>query len=257
MLHVITIPCLKDNYAYLLVCTATQQAAVVDPSEAEPVIRAVEQAGVILTRILNTHHHWDHTGGNRALLAHWPHLEVYGHGSDHGRIAGQTHLLNHHDPIQVGAVQGLVLANPGHTLGAISYYFPTEQMVFTGDTLFGGGCGRVFEGTMAQMYASLNHVLGSLPPVTAVYFGHEYTQRNLEFALATEPTNGEVQNRLNHVRQQRQQQQFTTPSRMEWEIATNPFLRCDSLGLRQQLGLSEHVAAEEVFATLRQSKDHF
>lgn len=255
MLHVITIPCLKDNYAYLLVCTATQEAAIVDPSEAEPVIRAVAQSGVTLTHIFNTHHHWDHTGGNRALLARWPHLEVLGHGSDQGRIDGQTHGLNHHDAIQVGTIQGLVLANPGHTLGAISYYFPTEHMVFTGDTLFGGGCGRVFEGTMAQMYASLNQVLGSLPPATAVYFGHEYTQRNLAFALTIEPNNNALQNRLKQVAEQRQQ--LTTPSRIEWELATNPFLRCDSPEIRRQLNLSERSAAEEVFAALRQSKDHF
>lgn len=247
-----TIPCLKDNYAYLVVCQATGQAAVVDPSEAAPVYQVIEQAGVDLTAIWNTHHHWDHTGGNTDLLQTYPHLAVYGHAYDRGRIDGQTHFLEAGDILSLGELNITVIANPGHTLGAISYYIPEAASVFTGDTLFAAGCGRVFEGTMSQMYASLNHQLGQLPGHTAIYFGHEYTYKNLLFAQAAEPQNTAIQQRLNQC-----QGQQTTPSRLDWEHQTNPFLRCDSPAIRQKLNLNETAASHDVFAALRQWKDHF
>src|SRR5262249_38652863 len=148
-MQIIPIHCLKDNYAYLLVDEASGQTAVVDPSEAEPVLNALaeaqKKADLQLVAILNTHHHLDHTGGNQDLKERFPELKIYGHASDQGRIAAQTEFLADGDRVQIGGLNGHIVHNPGHTLGAISYAF--EDALFTGDTLFGAGCGRTFEGT--------------------------------------------------------------------------------------------------------------
>ncbi|MGV3523223.1 MAG: hydroxyacylglutathione hydrolase [Candidatus Sericytochromatia bacterium] len=256
--QIIPIPCLKDNYAYLLICTQTGRAGLVDPSEAEPVLAAVERYGVEPVAILNTHHHLDHTGGNEALKQRFPRLQVYGHASDRGRIAQQNVFLEDGDKVWVGELEGRVLHNPGHTRGAISYVF--GDAVFTGDTLFGGGCGRTFEGTAAEMHHSLNVVLGGLDPATAVYFGHEYTLNNLRFAAEIEPENGALQERIAQVSELRAQGRPSTPSRLDSEKATNPFLRCEApevvAAVRQvEPGLAETPA--EVFRVLRAWKDRF
>ena len=148
-LTITPIPSLRDNFAYLLVCDTTQTAAVVDPSEADKVVAAVEAAGVTLSAILNTHHHWDHTGGNKALLERWPNLVVVAHASDDGRVHGQTEFVEDGDTISVGEQRAAIRHIPGHTTGAIAFCFDGD--VFTGDTLFNGGCGRLFEGTPEMM----------------------------------------------------------------------------------------------------------
>ena len=186
-MQVIPVPCLKDNYAYLVIDDATQQAAVVDPSEAAPVLEAVQRAGVPLIHIWNTHHHWDHTGGNKGLLQALPKLTVVGHASDKGRVDGQTVFLNHGETFGFGKLIVRGLHNPGHTTGAISY--AVEDAVFTGDTMFAAGCGRLFEGTPEQMYVSLCKTIGGLQESTRVFFGHEYTENNLRFAVHAEPDN--------------------------------------------------------------------
>ena len=251
------IPCLRDNYAYLLLCPQTQATAVVDPSEADPVQAELERRGLSLTAILNTHHHWDHVGGNEALQAEHPGIRIFGYASDRGRIPGQTEFLEVGDVVKFGEIEGTILHNPGHTSGAITYVFGDQA--FTGDTLFAAGCGRVFEGTMAQMHHSLNGVLGGLPDPTRLYFGHEYTERNLEFAQSVEPGNAAVSKRLDAVRQSRRQGQFTPPTTLAEERQTNPFLRCQSPQLRQvaQRESSGPSTDAGVFGVLRGLKDRF
>lgn len=261
-MKIIPVPCLKDNYAYLLICPQTGETAVVDPSEMAPVMKALETQSkkqpLKLVAILNTHHHWDHVGGNEALLAEYPELRVYGHASDRGRIPGQTEFLEHGDTLQIGHLQGQSVHNPGHTSGAISYAF--EDALFTGDTLFGGGCGRTFEGTAAQMYHSLNQVIGSFAPETRIFFGHEYTVNNLRFALVVEPENSDVRQRSQKVVGQRGAGRTTTPSTLAEEFLTNPFLRCEEPAVfealrRHEPGLKPEPA--EVFRVLRAWKDKF
>lgn len=251
-MEIIAVPCLRDNYAYIV--KAAGQVAVVDPSEAAPVLEALQNQGLHPDMIWNTHHHWDHVGGNETLLQHYPDLQVFGHASDQGRVPGLNHPLNHDDQVQLGtgpeAVTVSVLHNPGHTHGAISYIVAGHA--FTGDTLFGAGCGRVFEGTYDEMYRSLNAVIGALPDTTQLYFGHEYTSSNLRFAQAVEPDNGAIQARQN--------QATTVGTLLSLEHATNPFLRCHTPAVQaaaEQQIKKPLATPAEVFAVLRQWKDNF
>lgn len=257
------IHCLKDNYAYLLIDEQTDLCAVVDPSEAEPVLQALttlhKKRGrpLTLVAILNTHHHWDHTGGNQGLLEACPDLKVYGHASDRGRIAGQTVFLNDGDLLQVGRLQGRVVHNPGHTTGAVSYAF--EDALFTGDTLFGAGCGRTFEAP-EQMYASLMEKIGSFADDTRIYFGHEYTAANLRFAMEVEPLNSDVRLRSQRAVAALAAGRSTTPSTLGEEKVTNPFLRCHVAEVfesvrRHEPGLRPEPA--DVFRVLRAWKDRY
>jgi hydroxyacylglutathione hydrolase len=257
-MRIVPIPCLKDNYAYLVVCEETRQAGVVDPSEAGPVLAAVQAAGVELVAILNTHHHWDHTGGNKDLLARLPGLAVYGHASDKGRIDGQTVFLKSGDRFRLGKLDVRALHNPGHTTGAVSYV--VEDCVFTGDTMFAAGCGRIFEGTPQNMYDSLCKVIGALPKETQVYFGHEYTEANLRFAAQVEPDNREVQARLEQVRTLRAAGGFSTPSTLAEEWRTNPFMRSDSPGIQASVKRADpgnDLSPVSVLAVVRELKNRF
>ncbi len=223
-MRIVTVPCLKDNYAYLVICEATNHAAVVDPSEADPVVAAVEREGVQLKAIWNTHHHWDHTGGNKALVAKHADLEVVAHVSDKGRVDGQTAFVDEGDTVTIGEVSAAIIFNPGHTSGAISFYVAEPGAVFTGDTLFAGGCGRLFEGTPAQMQDSLQR-LTELPEDTQIYCGHEYTASNLRFAAAVEPNSTALAQRRAQVDELRAQNKPTVPFSVAEERATNPFVR--------------------------------
>jgi hydroxyacylglutathione hydrolase len=221
-MRVVAIPCLSDNYAYLVIDGTT--AAVVDPSEHAPVLAAVAREGVQLAAIWLTHHHWDHIGGIDGILAAHPGIEVVAHKSDHTRIAKATKLVDEGDVVTLGTLRAKILHNPGHTLGAISYWIEDgEGAVFTGDTLFAAGCGRVFEGTPEMMFASLNK-LAALPPPTRVYFGHEYTAANLKFAAHVEPANAAIAKRAASVTAP------STPSTIADERATNPFLLAKDAG---------------------------
>ncbi|HIA02156.1 MAG TPA: hydroxyacylglutathione hydrolase, partial [Myxococcales bacterium] len=212
-----------------------------DPSEAEPVMSALEKQSGQLVAILNTHHHWDHTGGNKALLEKWPELAVYGHVSDRGRIPGQTEFPADGDTFWLGKEQGVVRHIPGHTTGAVAYCF--EEDVFTGDTLFYGGCGRLFEGTPAMMFRSLTQRLaGELDGTTRVWCGHEYTVQNLHFALHSEPDNQAIRSKLNWAENERRAGRATVPSTLNDELAVNPFVRAKTV-------------AE--LAELRSQKDNF
>ena len=255
-MKVVQIPLLRDNYAYLIICEKTNDAAVVDPSEAEPVLRCVEREKVALTAILNTHHHWDHTGGNRELLKKFS-LNVYGHRNDQERIAGLTHPLEEGDEVTIGTDKARVLFIPGHTKGHIAYLF--EDKLFCGDTLFVAGCGRLFEGTAEQMHSSLSK-LKALPDGTLVYCGHEYTENNLKFAMTLEPNNKSLSDKLERVRSERAKGLSTVPSTMQEERETNPFLRGDSKEIQVTLKKqSPNIILDpvSVFSQIRHLKDRF
>jgi hydroxyacylglutathione hydrolase len=255
-MKILQIPLLRDNYGYLIVCQQTQTAAIVDPSEADPVLRRVEQEKVALKTILNTHHHRDHTGGNEGLLARAS-LEVCGHKSDQGRIPGLTRGVDEGEEIVIGEERGKVLFIPGHTTGHVAYLFGNS--LFCGDTLFTAGCGRLFEGTPEQMHGSLKKLM-ALPDDTKVYCGHEYTESNLRFAMTLEPKNHKLVSRFERVQGLRARSAPTVPSTMEEEKQTNPFLRWDSKEIQASLKATSpgiRLDPVSVFATVRKLKDAF
>jgi len=228
-LKVTIVPCLSDNYAYLVEDAATGALVVVDPSEAPPVKQAL--AGRVPQAVWCTHHHWDHVGGNEELGV----KEIVGHASDRGRLPGQTRFVEDGDELRLGESRVRVLHIPGHTLGAIAYAVDGDA-VFTGDTLFVAGCGRLFEGTPAMMHSSLR-TLATLAPATRVYCGHEYTQSNLEFAAHGEPDNAAVREAIARAAALRANGKPTVPGTIGDELATNPFVRAASaeeLGARRE-----------------------
>jgi hydroxyacylglutathione hydrolase len=247
------IACLSDNFAYLISRDGSEEALIVDPSESGPVLRTLAQRALRLSGILCTHHHWDHVAGVVELCVAYPGIPVFASDHDVRRIEGVTRGLGHLEHFGCAGFHFDCLKVPGHTLGALAYCL--EDAVFTGDTLFGAGCGRLFEGTPAQMHASLMS-LAALPGNTRVYFGHEYTRANLAFARRIEPENEQVQTRL--ARAAAPKNSYTTPSRIEEERATNPFLRCAKPAVRTALGPTFAAASDvEVFTELRQMKDLF
>ena len=244
------VPCLTDNYAYLIEEAQTGLCAVVDPSEAEPVRRAL--AGRKLTYILNTHHHPDHVGGNLELKAQFG-AQVVGPAMDRARIPGIDTGVDEASGWQFGPLAVQVLEIPAHTRSHIA--FMMDGAVFTGDTLFAMGCGRLFEGTAQMLWQALEK-LTRLPDATRIYCGHEYTLNNGRFALTLEPGNAALKARMAEVELLRANHTPTIPSTMALEKATNPFLRPMSIELRRSLGL-EHATTIEVIAETRRRKDTF
>jgi hydroxyacylglutathione hydrolase len=264
-MQVVPVRCLSDNFAYLLICRQTQQCAIVDASEARPVIEAVRSvvsrsgASLKVAAILATHHHHDHVGGNQAVLSEFPGIAVYGHESDRGRIPGQTEFLADGATFELGQLRVTAMHIPGHTLGAVGYLAQSpggDRAVFTGDTLFVAGCGRMFEGDAPMMFASLEK-LRALPPDTQVFCGHEYTQSNLRFAKAMEPRNPAIDAAMDECKQLLAAGRPTVPSTIGKERAINPFLRADSEELRQTLGVADGAAPWVVFQKARSTKDTF
>jgi hydroxyacylglutathione hydrolase len=246
------VPCLADNYAYLVHDADAGLTAVVDPSEPEPVKEALARHGWRLTHILNTHHHFDHTGGN-VPLKELTGAKVVGPEKDRDRIPGIDEGVGEDAPWRFGARDVRALEIPAHTRAHIAFVF--DDAAFTGDTMFAMGCGRLFEGTPAMMWASLSK-LTALPDATRVYCGHEYTQSNGRFALTLEPGNAALVKRMREVDALRAKGAATIPSTIGLEKETNPFLRPSSPEIRHALGLF-HAGDVEVFAEMRKRKDNF
>ena len=246
-------PCLDDNYGFLLHDPVSGSTAAIDTPDAEVIASQLEARGWTLTHILNTHHHGDHAGGNLALKARYG-CTVVGPASDPDRIPGMDQGVSESDRVQFGDFAIEVIETPGHTRSHIIYYVPAAEAAFVGDTLFAMGCGRLFEGSPAQMMTSLSK-LAALPDDTAVYCAHEYTESNGRFALSLEPRNEALVRRMAAVRRCRAQGEPTVPTTLALEKATNPFLRTHSAELRSAAGVDG--PAVDVFARTRQLKDGF
>ena len=254
MLNIHLVPCLQDNYAYLVHEPSSNAVAIVDPSEAPPVFAALEKHKLTLTHILNTHHHFDHTGGNLPLKEKTG-AKIIGPKADADRIPGIDVGLGEGDTLTFGNATARVFDIPAHTKGHIAFWFEADKAVFTGDTMFAMGCGRLFEGTPAQMWSSLSK-LATLPPDTRVYCGHEYTLSNGRFALSLEPHNQALKKRMVEVERRRAEGEPTIPTTIGLERETNPFLRPTSAELRKSLGM-ESADVVAVFAETRHRKDNF
>ncbi|MEM9568211.1 MAG: hydroxyacylglutathione hydrolase [Cyanobacteria bacterium P01_E01_bin.34] len=252
-MDVFRLPVLNDNYVFLLFDPVERVAAAIDPAIAPPVLDKLAALNATLVAIFNTHHHFDHVGGNLKLLSHFPDAVVYGSEIDRDRIPGITVELNDGDRVEFSGETATVYFVPGHTRGHIAYYFPASQHLFCGDTLFSCGCGRLFEGTPAQMLKSLDR-LRQLPDDTQVWCAHEYTLKNLKFALTVDPNNSDLQQRYVDVKQARKKNHPTIPTNIAIEKVTNPFFRWDSPALQAATNISDPV---RVFARLRGKRDRF
>ena len=234
------IPCLKDNYSYLIIDEESNIACVIDPSEAEPIIKHLENTQIKLNFILNTHHHYDHVGGNQKLKEKYG-ASVIGYKEDKERIPGIDILVNDEETWINKNFEAKIIHIPGHTTGHICFYFYKEESVFTGDTLFSLGCGRIFEGTYEQMYNSLMK-LKELPKNTKVFCGHEYTLQNSKFCLTHDKNNHNLKTKINDINIKLKKGLSSMPSAIKDELECNIFLRSHDL---------------ETFSKLRDLKDNF
>lgn len=246
--------CRSDNYGVLLHNEKTGATASIDAPAADEVEHQLDQRGWSLSHIFTTHHHGDHVEGNERLKQRFG-CTITGPRREADLIPGLDTGVSGGDGFLWAGIPVKVIACPGHTKGHVAYHLPSENLLFAGDTLFSLGCGRVFEGTMEEMYRSVSQ-FRSLPPETRLYCGHEYTQSNARFALSVEPGNTALRLRAGEVDRLRAAGRMTCPSTIRAELETNPFLRTDSREIRQVLGL-ENASEAEVFAGLRQRKDSF
>jgi hydroxyacylglutathione hydrolase len=234
------IPCLQDNYSYLIIDEKKNTACVVDPSEADPIIKILEKDKIKLECILNTHHHYDHVGGNQKLKKKYG-ARVFGFEGDKERIPGIDVLLNDQEIWKYENFVAKIIHIPGHTLGHICFYFYKEQSIFTGDTLFSLGCGRIFEGTYSQMFNSLMK-LKELHQDTKVYCGHEYTKKNSDFCITHDTNNKNLKAKINNINMMLKNGMPTIPSTIKNELECNIFLRSSNV---------------DTFSKLRDLKDNF
>ncbi len=246
-------PCLSDNYGVLVHSPETGETASIDAPDAEAVAHALAENGWSLSHIFTTHHHHDHTGGNLALKEKTG-ATIYGPKAEAAKIPGIDQALGEGDTFTFAGHEVRVLETPGHTAGHISYWIPDAKVAFVGDTLFAMGCGRLFEGTPAMMWQSLQKLI-ALPRDTTVYCGHEYTQSNASFSLTIEPDNAALQKRVEDVAALRAAGKPTLPTTISLELATNPFLRPQEKGIRTTLGMTDATDAE-VFAEIRERKNN-
>ena len=234
------IPCLQDNYSYLIVDKKKNIACVIDPSEADPIIRYLENNNIKLKFILNTHHHYDHIGGNQKLKKKYG-ASVVGDKEDKEKIPGIDILVNDQDAWKYENFEAKIIHVPGHTLGHICFYFYKEKSIFTGDTLFSLGCGKIFEGTYSQMFDSLMK-LKKLPQNTKIFCGHEYTKQNSNFCIANDKNNENLKAKINDIEVKIKSGLPTIPSTIKDELECNIFLRSNNI---------------ETFSKLRDLKDNF
>lgn len=250
------VPCLSDNYGFILSDAAGQTVISIDTPDENVITDFLEKKGWGLSYILNTHHHHDHVGGNIALKKRWGcHIFCSTYDFKNERIPGADEAVKDGDNIQLGDFRIKVLDVPGHTLGHVAYYFPDQNRIFVGDTLFALGCGRLFEGSPDIMCQSLDKIMG-LPDETLVYCAHEYTKSNLEFALEIEPGNKDLAHRQARVLAKREKGLPTIPTTLAEEKKTNPFLRSHSKLIRNKIGMSDNSNIE-VFTEVRKRKDSF
>ena len=234
------IPCLEDNYAYLLIDNTNKTACIIDPSEASPIINYLEREKIKLSFILNTHHHYDHVGGNKKLKEIYG-AKVIGYIDDKKRIPEIDFTVKNNQIWKERNFEARIIHIPGHTSGHICFYFFNEKKIFSGDTLFSLGCGRIFEGTNRQMFESLNF-FKSLPYDTKIYCGHEYTLKNSEFCLKYDPNNKNLKKKIEKIKEKLNRNLPTLPTTIKDEIECNIFLRSENL---------------ENFSKLRDLKDNF
>jgi hydroxyacylglutathione hydrolase len=239
-LEIVRIPALSDNYIWLVHEPRSGETMVVDPAAADPVLAEANRRGWAISQIWNTHWHPDHTGGNEAIKAATG-ATVTGPAAEAARIPTLDRQVSEGDTAQLGAVEAQIFETPAHTAGHISYYLPSESVVFVGDTLFAMGCGRLFEGDARQMHSNLQR-FAALPPETEVYCAHEYTLSNGRFAVTVEPENEALARRVAEVEQARARGEATVPTTIALELGTNPFMRASS---------------PEELARIRAAKDRF
>ena len=248
------IPCLNDNYSYLIHDEISNTVAIVDPSEFMPCDTIISKNYQKLDFILNTHHHYDHVGGNEELKKKY-NSKVLGFENDKNRIPQIDTVLKDNHEFKIGTLNFTTIFIPGHTRGHVAFYFKKERVVFTGDTLFSLGCGRVFEGTYKQMFQSLNK-LKNLPGETKVYCGHEYTFKNLEFCLKFNPNNDFLKKKKNDIKLSLKNKKPTIPSTIADEIKANIFFRVNDPDIKKAINL-ENSPDLEIFTKLRDLKDNF
>lgn len=253
-LDVHIIPCLEDNYAYLVRCSQTGRTAVIDTPDAETILAEAEKIGWPIDEIWNTHHHWDHAGGNEKI-AKKTGATIVAAQAEADKIGTVDTPVKHGDRVRLGEMEAEILDVGGHTSGHIAFYFDTADTVFTGDALFNLGCGRMFEGDPKQFLSSLQRIK-HLPGDTSIYCGHEYTVKNGEFALTVDPDNTLLRAYVEKARDKRAQNKPTVPSSVNAERGANPFLRPEDEHIRKTLGM-EDASDVEVFAELRKRKDNF
>jgi len=253
-MEITPIHCLTDNYAYIIFDNNSKTAGVVDPSESKPIISFLKKKNIKLNYILNTHHHFDHIGGNIELKKIY-NAKIIGFEGDKHRIPGIDIAVKNNEKWNFGNSTIKALHIPGHTLGHICFFFEKEKIAFTGDTLFSLGCGRIFEGDHKQMFSSLNKIK-KLPKDTKIYCGHEYTYKNAEFCIKYDDNNNDLIKKFKKIKKLRSENLPTIPSILEDEIKSNIFLRCDQKDLKIKLNMKNQEDFK-VFKKVRDLKDSF
>ncbi len=248
------IPCLEDNYSYIIVDKKNKSACVIDPSESVPIINFIENNNLKLNYILNTHHHFDHIGGNDELKKKYK-AKIIGFADDYKRIPGIDILLKDGEIWKENNFEAKIIHIPGHTSGHICYYFYKEKNLFSGDTLFSLGCGRIFEGTYEQMFASLEKIK-KLPKETKIFCGHEYTLKNSKFCITYDKENQNLKNKIEDIKKKIKENKPTVPTILEDELKNNIFLRTNNNKIKNNLNIN-NSSSIETFSKLRDLKDNF